>query len=327
MTVFLHIGSHKTGTTATQHFAMESTPWLRSRGLLYPSFDLIGGQKERSHLRLVNRLLAPESDPAFAEGVALLQHANDLARSEGLNLFFSAESLFRLTDSAARRFVGTMRAAFGDMPFTVVCSLRHRAEFAESLYRDRFREALDLSQDFPTWLKQREAIFDYEHLIRRYADSLEASTILLPYSQANRSSHVSRFFGVLGVDLQDYGKEPAQKNLTLDVVDCLAKARVMEGAGGPEISDAYNAFAAKRRIDSAYGFLDRHHEAELIARYLDQDRRLIALEPALAEVLGPDVPHLSRETIDSDCLEAADQRHRSFLAFRAKALKAARNAT
>lgn len=323
MTVFLHIGSHKTGTTATQHFAMDNARWLRSRGLLYPSFDLLGAARERSHLRLVNRLMTPDDNPAYAEGMALLTRANEIARAEGLDVLISAESMFRLPDSVARRIIRCYRAAFGDMPFTVVCSLRHRAEFAESLYRDRFRQAADLSQDFPSWLAGRSAIFDYEHLINRFAKPLDAGTLLLPYSQATRDTHVVRFFRALGVDIQQSGKEPLQKNLTLDVVDCLAKAGLVRGPEDVDLSEAFNDFALKHRLATAYGFLDRDHEAELISRYLDQDERLISREPALAAVLGPDVPHLSRAPIDAACRADAEARRAAFLAFQARHPKAA----
>jgi len=42
MTLIVHIGSHKTGTTAIQRFAASHRATLRERGLWYPSYEEIG---------------------------------------------------------------------------------------------------------------------------------------------------------------------------------------------------------------------------------------------------------------------------------------------
>ena len=95
MKAYLHIGSHKTGTTALQSFALANRDWLAGRGLLYPGYDLIGGARSRSHLNMMAALSEDRVMPETSDPVRLLRAARQAAEERRCNLLFSAESLFR----------------------------------------------------------------------------------------------------------------------------------------------------------------------------------------------------------------------------------------
>ncbi len=66
MTIYLHVGSHKTGTTAIQDFAFYNTEFLAKKGLLYPNLDMVGLQPKRSHLDVVEVLASRVSKKYFS---------------------------------------------------------------------------------------------------------------------------------------------------------------------------------------------------------------------------------------------------------------------
>lgn len=299
MKVFLHIGSHKTGTTAIQSVASRNPALLRQQGLLYPSYDLIGGTREQSHLRTVDRLLrGPEADSPN-QPARLLAQARQVAEDAGLNILLSAESLFRLPAARVEDLGRTLRDAFAGAAFVVVCSLRPRAEFAESIYRNGYRVYKTVPAPFAQWLGTSRGLFDYEAILDRHAAALQAERLVLPYSRESRAGFVHTFFRALNVSLPD-DAIPANKNPSLGPVECLAKRIVMAGGCDPDLSRRFNKFAARHPVPDAagYGFLDRHAEQGLLSRFLDSDARMISAYPELASVLGPSVPLLDADPLD-----------------------------
>src|SRR5699024_12805516 len=92
-TVYLHIGAHKTGTTALQYFLWNNRKRLRKEGYLYPKLGL-GGY---SHGVLANVIKPNNRDPKlpeysrrFREEVLNSRHDNSVLSSEvfleGLNV-------------------------------------------------------------------------------------------------------------------------------------------------------------------------------------------------------------------------------------------------
>jgi hypothetical protein len=314
MRVFLHIGSHKTGTTAIQEFASNNSAWLRARGLLYPSFDLIGGTRERSHLGMVNRIAAAGPLRETEMPSRLLAEAARIARAEGLDVLLSAESLFRLGDDSARAVMAELRTAFGAGAVTVTASLRARADFAESLCRNRYRAFAKLPEPFADWMVAAGRTFEYERILQLYAAGLGGGQQLLAYSAATRDDFVALFFRRLGIDIAEVAQGVREKNPSLDAIDCLAKLIVMGGRCDDKMSRAFNNFALKTRIATDYGFLDRDREAEFTRRFAAENRRLVAAEPELVAVLGPDVAAMDRRPIDAEAQRLAEDRARAFRA-------------
>lgn len=312
MTLFLHIGSHKTGTTAIQDFASMNAGWLAGRGLLYPSYELIGGKRERSHLGAVDALV--RGGVAGAEARRMLEAGAAAAGQGGQDILLSAESLFRLNDEARARVCEALTEIFGGMVIRVTCALRPQTEFAESLYRNGYRAFAKVPPPFDLWLGQSAARFDYAETVTAYLGALGATPLLLPYSGATRKDFVARFFSALGVtELSDAGGGVRQKNPSLDAIECLAKLRVMDVQPlDPLLSKAFNNFAFKSPIETAYGFLDRTREEALLAGLEVGNLRLIEMEPALRSVLGADLPVLGRAPLDGEADALAHERVEAF---------------
>lgn len=312
MKIYLHIGSHKTATTSIQDFSSRNASWLRNNGILYPSFDIIGGQKQRSHLNLMKGLVGGTALPEFDSCIRLLREAHSIAKAEKLDVFFSAESLFRFNERQTDIIVRIFLETFGSNNIVIVCSLRSRSEFAESLYRNSYRAFLKVPQNFVDWFNASNGNFQYERIIKNYSDKLGGCLLLLPYSKSTRGNFLDFFFKNIGLNVSDQEENFSSKNPSLDLVDCLAKLEVMSGRNDESLSKRFNNFAFSCRIATDYAFLHRDLESVFESKFLSENRRLIDLEPRLESVLGADVPLLRRSVIDANCNSMVEERVRQF---------------
>lgn len=125
---------------------------------------------------------------------------------------------------------------------------------------------------------------------------------------------VARFFLALRVpELGSADDDVRRKNPSLDVIDYLAKPAVLNGdAPDQDLSKAFNNFAFRTPVKTSFGFLDRSREEALLAGLEAGNKRLIATEPALCSVLGPNVPALDRDPIDGEAEVLAQERVEAF---------------
>jgi hypothetical protein len=313
MKVFLHIGSHKTGTTAIQDFASENRRWLQKNGLGYHTYELVGGEKARSHLGLVADLSSEKSASSKrALAVDLLQAARSSALQHHGHLLFSAEALFRLQPAARERFCKSFNTVFGNDEVFVVAGLRNQAEFADSFYRNAYRAYVSRPPSFRKWLENGQRLLDYQALISAYLEALGAQPILLPYHKEGRASFLSSFFASIGVSVEGSPSPAKQKNLSLDVTDCLAKKIVMGDGTESTLSKAFNNFAATRTLTTDYGFFDANEERALLAPFRSGNQLLITQFPKLELAIGADIPLIGKKGIDDMCRERAQKRANRF---------------
>lgn len=315
MKIFLHIGSHKTGTTAIQDFASQNSDWLLENGLLYPSFDLVGGRRERSHLNLVSMLFRRNLDDK-ALAAEVLEVAKMRAIENNANILLSAESLFRLADNERKEVTSALSEIFKEHEIIVVCSLRPRAEFAESLYRNSYRAYKKKPPLFDVWLERAFSNFDYVKTVNNYGEDLGESKLILPYTSNTRDRFVVTFFKQLGITItENVSKTVRQKNPSLDVVDCLAKAIILADNVDEKTSRAFNNFCFNSPVSTGYGYLDSAREIAF-TKSLSAAGKLLLNYPELASIIGDEVVPLGLLTIDDKCQELANVRADEFRASR-----------
>lgn len=303
MKAYIHIGTHKTGTTAIQSFCRRERDWLAERGLGY-RFE---GERVRScHIGMVEDLCGRDEKA----GLDALRGAQDWANKTGGDLFFSAEALFRLDEAQSARVIDSFRRELPGADFVIVCVLRPQLDFADSLYRSQYKKYRRPPMDFADWLAARRHILNYGTIIERYADGLSAARMILPY--AGRSNWIATFFAHLGIDASDREIPHDRKNISLDTVDCLAKRMVMAPGPDPELSDAFNAFCWGEPLKTEYSFLDRKDRDDLIAYLSAGNRDLVGRSDALDAMFGPGAFSFAKIPVDRAAVELALARANAF---------------
>ncbi|MEX1177827.1 MAG: hypothetical protein WEB09_05150 [Nitriliruptor sp.] len=170
MRMFLHAGTHKTGTTSVQRVLATHRGWLREHGIVYPnSAPFLGGSHE-AHLRVAHALTGTDPAAVAAAGEFLDQLAGDLVDDEAALL--SAEPLWRHIHGTRstwpadvdywtrrRAYLDAVAAALHRWDITVLVTLREPASLAASLYLEAVL-AGTCDTDFDGFLDDRAPFFD-----------------------------------------------------------------------------------------------------------------------------------------------------------------------
>lgn len=133
--IVLHIGAHKTGTTALQQYFFEHRKELGRAGILYPSSGTHHFAQHRLAFALRGKRVPgtqdlPELD---TEAGALLE---EISGSPCPQVFLSSEEFFSLPVEA----IGALRTALAGHDVRVLAVLRRPDELFASLYNQKVKE-------------------------------------------------------------------------------------------------------------------------------------------------------------------------------------------
>ena len=313
MKVFLHIGCHKTGTTALQDFAMSNRQHLLDNGIFYPGFDLVGMSPMRSHWLYFNDLCKPVEKRKFTDPKAFLISAREKAKAHGCDILLSSEALFRYRPHMVEMVCDLLKEVFAGDEIIVACALRPQVQLADSLYRNAYRMYLHQPPAFKRWLSEKDAHFQYETVVSSFVQKLDATPLLLPYTKETRSDILLSYIRAMGVDPSAMEAPPRQKNPSLDVIDCLAKRRVLGEKGGVKRSKAFNEFVFSHPQRSNYTFMTPKFRAMLEERVRPGNQKLIGMVPSLASALGDGTSDMELNPVDDTCRQMARARAAEFL--------------
>lgn len=223
MTVVLHIGTHKTGTTSVQTFARNHRVALRERGLWYPGFEEVGRNPRTAHFPLAEAYAVPERSSLTGDQAdAFIDH---LRRSSRANetILLSAESFYGhlcdLRKEQRRAFVERVRRAFRDDDVRIVMVCRRQSDFADSLYQERVK-ASRYPFDFRKFLKRDRHWFEYcrhANAFREFFEDVE----VWRFDDLVSHGVIRSFFARLGVDVADLDQnQPAMnRSLPLELIE------------------------------------------------------------------------------------------------------------
>lgn len=204
--LFIHAGSHKTGTTAIQQALLAAAPELRLQGICWP---VLG--PSRAHSRLVRA--------AHAWGLQGRLKANWLAgrirwQARGMRAtVLSSEKIYRIgyeffeqteQDTSANRarrvaVLQRLRDLFSDdFEIRVLLYLRRVDEFAESMFKElQFRKPYMGRFRFEDFLTEQRALCNYGDQAQELEQHL-GPVSLQSYDAARRSGLIAHFCTQIG---------------------------------------------------------------------------------------------------------------------------------
>lgn len=140
--IILHVGTHKTGTTALQRALFSQRDLLLECGICYDPYQRILSGLKSSHHGFAQRLARFNSDDqtVLADYRLRLEHA----LAQGLDVIISAESFYRHVDAgvlddpdAARiSFLDRVADYFSGMPVEVSICFRRPDRMADSMFKE-----------------------------------------------------------------------------------------------------------------------------------------------------------------------------------------------
>ena len=256
--LILHIGTHKTGSSALQQHLGWHRRRLAARGVAYPRpRDARNGAN--NHRDLVQALDAGDA----ALEAALAHYAAALAGAEVAVL--SAEGF-----SAGKRDPARLAGALAPgAEVRVVCFLRRADFFAESLYRHHIRQQRPQRDAFPAYAarKLERVLTRRAAVLRRWAEAFgPAAVTVIPYEPAVPGFDVvGRFLTAAGLEGAAAGlsRPPlpaANPSLSRSQAELLRRLNLEGHRLGP-----LRMAALRRMARDGGAYLGRAHRAAFVA--------------------------------------------------------------
>lgn len=210
--LILHIGTHKTGTTSIQRGLSRNREVLKSKGILYPSYDLIEKRNHYAHIGIANAFTNDHPELTRADAIAFFAKVVEASKNYDATII-SAESFFRHVALGVdgkpqkipglpknywlkrKAYIQDLKDHLGVDDIEVVMVVRRQIEYGQSLYQEHIKTGGykgDFS-DFRTgfwhrfdYLRQARAwaeVFGKMHVLR-FEDLIAADDILEGFGQA-----------------------------------------------------------------------------------------------------------------------------------------------
>jgi hypothetical protein len=223
--IFLHVGTHKTGTSSIQHYLAKNRAALRQKGFVVPpsageknhyNLPLYAlSDEDRGALRLTHGLSSGDKVRAFRKSwLATLKEA---AASWGGDdtLLLSSEHLIHLQAPAEFSRLKEVLAAIGARPVRIVIYLRRQDAYYVSAYAQHIRGG---STD--AWLSNESfdhLVLDYRVLLDRWGGAFGTENLcvrVFERSQLTGNDAVVDFLSFVGCP--GIQGSTVEKNVSLD---------------------------------------------------------------------------------------------------------------
>lgn len=158
MTLYLHIGLHKTGTSSLQNFLSRNAEALAAQGYVWPRAGLVGGAHHNIGYELLGKgRFSPEAGGLHALLAELDGANNAIVSSEELEFLELAE-------------VRTLRERLGERTVRVIVYLRRQDELIASTYYQQVRMGANMGTFQEYALRSfYHPRFDFSQLAARWA--------------------------------------------------------------------------------------------------------------------------------------------------------------
>jgi hypothetical protein len=259
--IFLHIGTHKTGTSAIQDFLVLNRKALSRQGILYP-------QKTRRDYfeNKDGTVIVP------ARQFKNYQKLVCLGRAKKKHVILSNEA-FSLMDD-----VSPIRAALGDVETIIICYLRRQDDFIQSYYNQEVKHAGNYNE---IMAYQPPTNLHYDKLLARWVKVFgKENVVVRPYEkqQFKNQDLIADFLEIVGLELSaDFKKLKKNANPRLPtetieymrLLNCLIKDKKQRKKVKIRLMD-YSAARFKDGTESVFynhALFSPDQKREIIARY------------------------------------------------------------
>lgn len=140
--LYLHLGTHKTGTSALQTFSVANREVLRRHGLYYPDFSPFSNGPKDGHHALAHAFSSKPKRIKPDQAEALIARWHEVAAKSNLTTVISAEAMYRHKLGTGgfrirrRRYLDRLKAALSEFEVIPVIVFRRPDDYLRSLYQE-----------------------------------------------------------------------------------------------------------------------------------------------------------------------------------------------
>ncbi|WP_421725324.1 hypothetical protein [Bauldia sp.] len=284
MTIYLHIGTHKTGTTSIQKFAAANREELRERGLWYPAYGDIGVMDHYGHHHFAHAVAGQTSERFTVDDARRFVELVRKNRRSDEIVLISAEPIYRhLIDAGndhwqgRRNYLATLRDLLGAEEVKVIAVFRRQDGFIRSLYQERVRNTR-YQRSFKNFLNEEIDLLDYyrqSKLLKEFFPVLD----VLVYEELRREGLVNKFFENIDIDIAGLNAGmSANLSLPVELVEYkrLINATSVDDEALLKMTHKLSRYARKTNLreTGTLDWLSRQAMKDLVDRYVDDNERL-----------------------------------------------------
>lgn len=225
--LYLHIGTHKTGTTSIQEFCYSHGEFLFKQGIAYPIFPYRYVQKNGVKKPL-SRNACFLSWHVWDENGKINTALEDQLFNDCLNrihdLFRSYDTVVLSDEALCKRMYqtkGTLERVVQDSKangytLKLVIYLRRQDHFIESRWNQAIKISLDHNMDLEEYIKYYSEYLEYYKILDYYASVVGDENIIVKrYTDAARKGILQDFLQVIGMDPERIPEDNAYTNAGL----------------------------------------------------------------------------------------------------------------
>lgn len=242
-TIYLHIGSPKTATSAIQSCLSQSADFLSSNGLIYPSVGIT--KRTAAHHNLayeIDKRYTKKFDPSVGCWNDILN-----INSGDKDILISSEAFFRFGIDE----IFELRRVLLGYRVVVLAVLRRQDKYMISSY-NQLRRFGKFNGDFSKYIKSMKGVADYIEVILKWRSVFDLN--VLSFDSLTSGNLMDNFFDAFGLSF--HGLQCSE-------------------SGGANQSTGQKALRALKYAELKLGNLTEYSRVKIIDIYRDDDTPLI----------------------------------------------------
>jgi hypothetical protein len=208
--LFLHAGTHKTGTTAIQTFAANHRYTLAARGLIYPDYHPLNIRIADGHHAFGHAFSDTPKSMTVSQAQTVVRKWGTIAESTDLPLLVSVEAVYRHVSGAGTWqdahlcYLNRVADSLMEFDVEVILVFRRPDAFVRSMYIENITTGIRVLEDFSDWLSGRvRYLAEYAESARAFENVFGKIRCLLYEDLIEPPGLVPNFFSELGIDVSD----------------------------------------------------------------------------------------------------------------------------
>ncbi|MCP4476131.1 MAG: hypothetical protein GY821_16545, partial [Gammaproteobacteria bacterium] len=239
--LYIHIGTHKTGTTAIQKFLSANSDYLLKHGVLYPGFCRPGEHHaslvtrySRELNRAVNRIIDEKEMVLLKK-----EFDNEVERSGAKKIILSSEELFVPLEKQQWQFIRTLCSNY---EVFVIVYFRRQDKFIISYYNQEIKYFSRTKLPLLSVLGQeqsflKELLDNYENVLSVWSDIVGDDHIaVVPYEGKIRNDVVTHFLEYIGIENRTEMSKPENRENISMPCTLIKLKRLINSAAEEEVS-------------------------------------------------------------------------------------------
>jgi hypothetical protein len=272
---FIHIGTHKTGTTSIQSFLHNNSDFLSQNQISYPTW--INEKINAGHHFIATMIAANKLSKNKNNSLKISEFIREIKSSDCDTIIVSSE-IFSTIDPKL------VKNTFADFDCHIICFLRRQDDYLESLYREVVKnsEFSGNKHDFLKIILQEKQLeidlyqnkynavfpFYYDRFLDKWADCFGKEKILVraydePNTNGNSIEAFLKAIDLASVNFSDLEKEKYYYNNSF-------KPEIIQFRN---LIDRKLSFAAQSSLRDSIWWANNHFQKEHLTYFFDTEER------------------------------------------------------